>query len=325
MSYASSTDFLALLRQTGNGVRFERMPGLDWAIEALARAGMFLLWVHPTDAPIADQASTLWFRPVVPTWQAEGSVYLWNADASEFQPATLPLWQKLFGSVQRLDRLLDVAVTEGPGIDGQFLKWDDGAGFWVAQTIPAGITRLDALDDVNVVEGAPIDGEFLKWDEGTGKWVAGTPPAGIQYFHDLLDVGIGIANGGYVLLSNGDQVLYDSSEGKWVNRGMITRNVGNWTGGIAMNSDTYPFTTFTPTGAVQLQNQNPIKTKSGTIAVVEILTSGATSFNVTFTGTDGWTTQGTLATGTVSGKRFTLTFMSDDVGHLHEMSRIGPF
>jgi hypothetical protein len=322
MSYVSSTDFLALLRQTGNGARFERMPGLDWAIEALARAGMFLLWVHPTDAPVADQASTLWFRPVVPTWQAEGSVYLWNADASEFQPATLPLWQELFGSVQRLDRLLDVAVTEGPGIDGQFLKWDDGAGFWVAQTIPSGITRLDALDDVNVVEGAPIDGEFLKWNDGTGKWVAGTPPAGIQYFHDLLDV---VFNSYTLPLQNGDQVFYDTNLAKWTNRGVFVNRVGNWTGAIAINATGNVLYTVTPTGAVQLQNQNAVKSKAGQQTTIAILTSGTTSFNVTFTGTDGWVGQGTLATGTVSGKRFHLTFVSDDAGVLYETSRIGPF
>lgn len=91
MSYNPLTDFLALLRQTGNGVRTERMPGLDYVVAAMARAGMFNLSVGQT-APTTNQATTVWLRPSNPSWVAEGTVFLWNALTSEYEPATHISW-----------------------------------------------------------------------------------------------------------------------------------------------------------------------------------------------------------------------------------------
>jgi hypothetical protein len=39
MSYNPATDFIGLLRLVGSAVRSERMPGLDYVVAALARAG----------------------------------------------------------------------------------------------------------------------------------------------------------------------------------------------------------------------------------------------------------------------------------------------
>ena len=91
MSYAANTDFLALLRQTSGGVRTERMPGLDYVVAALARAGIINVSVSQT-APLANQATTAWFRPALPTWSAEGVLYLWNAVNVEYEAATPALW-----------------------------------------------------------------------------------------------------------------------------------------------------------------------------------------------------------------------------------------
>lgn len=97
MGYTPATDFLALLRNTGGGVRTEQMPGLDWVVAALARAGFITLAVSAT-APVTSQATTAWFQPASPSWSAEGILYLWNAQAvpAAYQPATPALWAAYF-------------------------------------------------------------------------------------------------------------------------------------------------------------------------------------------------------------------------------------
>lgn len=94
MSYTPTTDFLALLRSTSGGVRTERMPGLDYVVAALARAGLFQLSVGQT-APTTNQAGTVWLQPSLPSWVAEGTVWLWNATALAYQLATPALWVAL--------------------------------------------------------------------------------------------------------------------------------------------------------------------------------------------------------------------------------------
>jgi hypothetical protein len=95
MGYTPTTDFLALLRNTGGGVRTEQMPGLDWVVAALARAGFITLSVSAT-APTSNQAATAWFQPASPSWTAEGVLFLWNATTSTYQPATPALWSAYF-------------------------------------------------------------------------------------------------------------------------------------------------------------------------------------------------------------------------------------
>lgn len=113
MSYTPSRDFTALLRQTDNGARLESMPGLDYVVAALARAGMFLLSIGQT-APTVDQAITAWFKPAVPSWAAEGALFLWNPLTSEYEFATPELWSILLASgVVPVQVTQDVAVA-GP-------------------------------------------------------------------------------------------------------------------------------------------------------------------------------------------------------------------
>lgn len=95
MSYNYTTDFLGLLRLTGGGARSERMPGLDYVVMALNRMGLFAVSVGQT-APVANQATTIWLQPALPSWSAEGVLYLWNpslAGGGAYQPATPALWQ----------------------------------------------------------------------------------------------------------------------------------------------------------------------------------------------------------------------------------------
>lgn len=111
MSYAPSTDFLALLRLLPGGVRTERMPGLDWLVAALARAGLLTLSVSQT-APTTNQSTTAWFKPALPSWTAEGALYLWNASTAAYEPATPILWAALFAVA--VPEVVQDVTTIGP-------------------------------------------------------------------------------------------------------------------------------------------------------------------------------------------------------------------
>jgi hypothetical protein len=91
MSYSPNTDFIALWRnQTGGAVKAE-MPGLDWMVTSLARAGLITLVTSDT-APATNQAKTMWLRPANPTYIGEGALYLWDATATAYVPATPKLF-----------------------------------------------------------------------------------------------------------------------------------------------------------------------------------------------------------------------------------------
>lgn len=95
MSYSPTIDFLGLLRQTSGGIELSRMPGLDYVVAALARANLFNLFVGQT-APIVNQATTVWLKPALPSWTAEGVVYIWNPATQQYETATATLWSILF-------------------------------------------------------------------------------------------------------------------------------------------------------------------------------------------------------------------------------------
>lgn len=94
MSYSPLTDFVALIRNVGNSASVARMPGLDFVVSAMARAGWFQLWTGQAP-PTANQATTVWLVPSSPSWVAEGAVYLWNASTGSYVPATPALWDAL--------------------------------------------------------------------------------------------------------------------------------------------------------------------------------------------------------------------------------------
>lgn len=94
MSYDPTVDFLGLSRLVSGAVRAERMPGLDYTVAALARAGLISLSVGQT-APIVNQPTTAWFRPSVPSWVAEGTLFLWDPTLLAYALATPALWTAL--------------------------------------------------------------------------------------------------------------------------------------------------------------------------------------------------------------------------------------
>lgn len=117
MAYDPTIDFLALLRLTSGGVETERMPGLDYVVAAMARAGLFRLSVGQT-APTANQSTTVWLKPSVPSWVAEGTVFLWDPVTAAYVPATPALWNAtispsgyLFQSAPNANNIVNVGVT----------------------------------------------------------------------------------------------------------------------------------------------------------------------------------------------------------------------
>lgn len=116
MSYDPTTDFFGLLRQVTSGVEAARMPGLDCIIFALSRAGMFRTYVGQTP-PTSNQATTVWLKPSQPSWVAEGSVFLWDADAEAYALATPALWIALLTPATNADATPYVfqSVSTGTG------------------------------------------------------------------------------------------------------------------------------------------------------------------------------------------------------------------
>lgn len=117
MSYNPATDFLGLFRLVGGSVRAERMPGLDYLVVALNRMGLFALSVGQT-APVANVTSTVWLQPAIPSWSAEGTVYLWNPVAGAYQAATPTLWKSflspsgyVFQSLPAANNVINVGVN----------------------------------------------------------------------------------------------------------------------------------------------------------------------------------------------------------------------
>lgn len=115
MAYDPTVDFLALSKLKGGVVSFERMPGLDYVMAALVRAGLFSISVGQTP-PLQNQTTTVWFRTSSPSWVAEGAVFLWDVIAQAYVPATPTLWIALL-SPAKIEYLFQ-SVTTGAGAVG---------------------------------------------------------------------------------------------------------------------------------------------------------------------------------------------------------------
>lgn len=118
MAYNPVTDFLALLRTTSGGQRVARIPGLDYVVAALARAGVFTV-SNSTTAPTTNQESTVWLKPFAQgSYLAESTVFLWNTITLAYEPATPQLWAALFSQqvVQTVTAGVSVAVLERAGV-----------------------------------------------------------------------------------------------------------------------------------------------------------------------------------------------------------------
>lgn len=110
MTYSPLTDFIGLIRNTGGSASVARMPGLDYVVAAMARAGLFRLWTGQSP-PTANQATTVWLQPSTPSWVAEGNVFLWDAFAGSYASATPALWDALLTGFDDVLQSVTVAAA----------------------------------------------------------------------------------------------------------------------------------------------------------------------------------------------------------------------
>lgn len=95
MAYDPVTDFLALIRQTASGAQIANIPGLDYVLAAMSRAGLITLFTSQSE-PTVNQATTAWLKPASPSWTSEGTLFLWNSSTAAYELATPALWAALF-------------------------------------------------------------------------------------------------------------------------------------------------------------------------------------------------------------------------------------
>lgn len=87
MAYNPATDFVGVWRNIAGSLSKVEMPGLDFVMAAMARAGLLTVTVSAT-APVANQSTTAWLQAAVPSTSAEGQLFLWDPVASAYAAAT---------------------------------------------------------------------------------------------------------------------------------------------------------------------------------------------------------------------------------------------
>lgn len=161
MVFNPATDFLGLWRNIAGQVSKVEMPGLDYVIAALARAGLITLSVSAT-APAANQATTAWLRAAVPSYSAEGTLFLWDPVATAYAAATPALLFHMLQTAALQNGVSWWTAVGGPplntvGNNGDFaIRTDEpggiygpkAAGAWPASPLPGttdiiGSTQLD--------------------------------------------------------------------------------------------------------------------------------------------------------------------------------------
>lgn len=162
MTYNPATDFLALWRNIAGQVSKVEMPGLDYVIAALARAGIISLTVANT-APVANQATTAWLKTAVPSNSAEGQFFLWDKITTQYLAATPALFLQFLEAGAGQNGVSWWTSVGGPplntvGNDGDFAIRTDApngiygpktGGAWPASPIPgtADVITSTALDN----------------------------------------------------------------------------------------------------------------------------------------------------------------------------------
>jgi hypothetical protein len=169
MSYTPSTDFLGLLRNTGNGVRKLSMPGLDFTLAALARAGMITLWTNPTTAPTINQPTTVWLMPSSTSWAAEGTVFLWQASTQSYVYARPDLWAALFNAALTLSNEIDALSSTVLTAANRGSLYSNSAASAIQYTLPAASAAPGVEYQFVVTQAGqlyialPVTTEVLRW------------------------------------------------------------------------------------------------------------------------------------------------------------------
>ena len=164
MAFNPVTDFLGLWRLSGGNVSALQMPGLDFVVAALARAGVVSLSVSAT-APVANQSITAWLQAAVPSYSAEGVLNLWDKVTSAYAPATPKLFLQFLEACAGETGATWLTIAGGPpantaGNDGDFaIRTDEPGGIYGPKTLGAWpATPIPGTTDV--VSSTALDNTF---------------------------------------------------------------------------------------------------------------------------------------------------------------------
>lgn len=164
MAYNPATDFLALWRNIAGQVSKEQVPGLDYVVRAMARAGLFTLTVSAT-APVANQATTAWLQTAVPSYSAEGVFFLWDKVTTAYLPATAGLFLQFMEATIGESGVSWWTTTGGApantvGLNGDYaIRTDNPGGIYGPKT--AGAWSATPLPGTtNVIESVALDNAF---------------------------------------------------------------------------------------------------------------------------------------------------------------------
>ncbi len=179
MAYNYLTDFVGLWRSVTGGVEKAEMPGLDFVVAALGRAGLINLVISGSP-PVVNQDTTAWFKPSVspPDYAAEGVLYLWNGAA--YVPATPELFITMLINSMTVGTFLTIyAVTGVPsntiGVNGDYALRIDApggiygpkaAGMWPADPLPGtSYSQISSfLDFLGTVQGDIVYRGASSWE-----------------------------------------------------------------------------------------------------------------------------------------------------------------
>lgn len=181
MVYDPTKDFLALWRNVAGQVSKVEMPGLDYVVAALARAGFITLSVSAT-APVVNQSVTAWLQTAVPSNSAEGTMHLWDPAAAAYAAATPALFFKMLETASGQNGVSWYTTTGGPpvntvGLNGDFAVQTDEpggifgpkvAGAWPANPLP-GTTDIIGSEQLDLTFGTA---EGLMIYRGPAVWQA---------------------------------------------------------------------------------------------------------------------------------------------------------
>ena len=251
-----------------------------------------------------------------------GDVISWNGSS----------WQNS-QPISTLSTLTDVSVTEGSSIDGYTLNWNNGASKWEAVAPVTGRqTTVTALGTSGTVSIDASLGDLFTISPTADMIINGTPAAGAHVSLLItttntsgfkISFGSPFSYRGDIQLPKASSVslsisfVCDGGTFYEVARDCDQQlSVLGTTGSVTLNPTFSELFTLTPTGDITLNANNAAG--PGRRASIVLTTSGTTSRTITF-GTNFKST-GTLATGTVSGKVFTVEFVSDGT-NFNEVSR----
>lgn len=164
MPYNPATDFLGLWRNNGADVSKLEMPGLDYVVAALDRAGVLNLDVSATP-PVANQDVTAWLQTAVPSSSGEGTLYLWNAAASAYEPATPALFLRMLEASAGQSGVSWWTSMGGPpantvGNDGDFDIQLDGVGGIYGPKAAGAWPAVPIAGTTNTIDQSALDNTF---------------------------------------------------------------------------------------------------------------------------------------------------------------------